>query len=67
MMLRTILATMTVFFVAGCVTGGSVEAYCDGSAVAIREHAAALAEDGGPKSIRTGTLVIRQRDAACGE
>lgn len=50
----------------GCVNAGSIEAYCDGTSAAFTAHAAALAEDAGPKSLRTGAVVIRQRDAACG-
>lgn len=65
-MRRAIFPMMTVFFVTGCGSaGGSLEAFCDATAPSVAAHAAALADDGGPRSIRTGALVIRQRDAAC--
>lgn len=62
----TILAMTSMSFAAGCANvDGSFEAFCDATAPSITAHAAALADDGGPRSIRTGVLVIRQRDAAC--
>jgi hypothetical protein len=62
-----IWATILTCCVSGCGSvGGSLEAFCDATAPSVAAHAAALADDGGPRSIRTGALVIRQRDAACG-
>jgi len=42
------------------------EALCDGTKAARREHAAALASDGGPMSLVTGARLIRVMDAGCG-
>lgn len=49
----------------GCVNVASGEAICDGTAAARREHAAALADDGGPLSLVTGARLIRVIDAGC--
>jgi len=50
---------------AGCVNVGSSEAICDGTAQARTEHAAALAVDGGPRSLVTGARLIKMIDAGC--
>lgn len=49
----------------GCVSVASAPAICDGSAASRTAHAAALAQDGGPLSLATGALLIRQLDAGC--
>lgn len=41
-------------------------AICAGTAQATTDHAAALVEDGGPRSLITGAFLIRQLDAGCG-
>ena len=54
--------------VTGCVgAGGSLEAYCEASEAAVAAHARALADTPDEAALRTGDLVIRQRDAACGK
>jgi hypothetical protein len=53
------------FCVSGCVNAASSEAVCDGTAQARTEHAAALAVDGGPRSMVTGALLIKLMDAGC--
>ena len=64
--MRAILAMTLTFCASGCGSvGGSLEAYCDGSAATMAAHATALADDGGPRSLVTGVAVIRQRDAVC--
>lgn len=45
----------------------SGEALCDGTAAARTDHAAALAEDGGDRSVVTGARLIRLIDAGCGQ
>jgi len=61
--LATILLTT---FVGACQTvPGSLEGYCTASEAAIKAHAAALAVTPDETVLRTGDLVIRQRDAAC--
>jgi hypothetical protein len=44
---------------------GSLEGYCTASEQGIKAHAAALAVTPDEAALRTGDLVIRQRDAAC--
>lgn len=48
-----------------CVSAGSGSAICDGTEAARTEHAAALANDGGPLSLRTGARLIAMIDGAC--
>jgi len=64
MRLAAILALMIV---SGC--GGAVpvsgEALCDATAILRTDHAAALADDGGPRSVATGARLIRAIDAGC--
>jgi len=57
---------MLMLPVTGCVSVGSGEAICDGTEAARTEHAAALADDGGPLSVVTGARLIRLIDAGCG-
>lgn len=52
-------------FVIGCANVESSNALCDGTAAARTKHAAALAEDGGDKSVVTGATLIRMIDAGC--
>lgn len=53
-------------FLTGCVTGPVSEAaICDGTARLRPSHAAALVEDGGPVSRRTGAALIAAVDAGC--
>lgn len=57
---------LPMIFAAGCVTApGSLEGYCTASEAGIKAHAAALAVTPDEAALRTGDLVIRQRDAAC--
>lgn len=51
----------------GCVSVGSDAAICDGTTAARREHAAALAVDGGPRSLVTGARLIMMMDKGCGK
>jgi hypothetical protein len=51
--------------VTGCVSGAIGEAICDGTEAARTEHAAALADDGGPLSLVTGARLIQLLDAGC--
>lgn len=50
---------------AGCTKEVSQAAICDATAASRTDHAAALAADGGDRSVVTGALLIRQIDAAC--
>ena len=64
--MKRCLTILSMLSVTGCVSaGGSLEAYCLSSEAAVAQHARALAEDGSDEAVRTGDLVIRQRDAAC--
>lgn len=49
----------------GCAKEASDKAVCNGTLSDRAAHAAALAEDGGDLSIRTGAALIRKLDAAC--
>lgn len=51
--------------VSGCGIAVSGEAICDGLASDVTDHAAALAEDGGERSVETGVRLIRKFDAGC--
>ena len=62
---KLILATILMPLVAGCTNVVSGKAICDATAKNRTAHAAALAEDGGDKSVITGAYLIRQIDAAC--
>ena len=53
--------------VTGCVSAVSGDAICAGTKEARTEHAAALADDGGPLSLATGARLIRLIDAGCGD
>jgi hypothetical protein len=52
--------------VSGCGIEVSDSAICDGLAADVTAHAAALAEDGGDRSVQTGARLIRRFDAGCG-
>lgn len=54
-----------MMLVSGCASAVSQAAICDGTDASRTAHAAALAEDGGDRSVITGALLIRQIDAAC--
>lgn len=60
-------AMILLFCATGCANAVSDRAICDGTDASRAAHAGALANDGGAESIRTGALLIRQIDAACGE
>lgn len=62
------LAMILLLPLGGCVSVASNDAaICGGSEAARREHAAALADDGGPLSMVTGARLIRMIDAGCGD
>jgi len=67
MMRRLTWAMIPLFFATGCArVAVSESALCAGLERPIAAHAAALAEDGGPNSLRTGARLIRMIDAGCG-
>ena len=63
---RLTLATIPIWLAGGCMSAVSDSAICDGLAADITAHAAALAEDGGERSVETGVRLIRKFDAGCG-
>ncbi len=66
-MRRKIWAMIPLFFATGCArVAVSDSALCVGLERPVADHAAALAEDGGPKSVVTGARLIRLIDAGCG-
>jgi len=56
---------MPILAASGCVHAVSDSAICHGTEASRTAHAAALAEDGGDRSVITGAYLIRQIDAAC--
>ena len=64
--MKPLLVSLLTIFAAGCVSApGSLEGYCLASEPAIKAHAAALSVTPDETVLRTGDLVIRQRDVAC--
>jgi hypothetical protein len=57
---------MLILTESGCARAVSDSALCDGLAEDVTAHAAALAEDGGDRSVQTGARLIRRFDAGCG-
>ena len=56
-----------LIFASGCASVGvSERALCAGLERPAADHAAALAKDGGPRSVITGARLIRMLDAGCG-
>lgn len=67
-MLHKMRPLMLVALVSGCATAnlGSVDrAICEGTRKARTEHAEALVDDGGDRSVVTGAALIAQIDAGC--
>lgn len=63
--MKRLILLASLSLVSGCMSVGSGDAICAGTDVSRTEHAAALALDGGPQSVVTGAVLIRQIDAAC--
>lgn len=59
-------AAILLMIASGCATGASDSAMRDVLAPLMTEHAAALAEDGGPRSLATGRRLIATFDAMAG-
>jgi hypothetical protein len=60
-----VLMLLATPFVSGCVTSGSLAAYCEGTEEVADDHTAALLADGGDLSVETGALFIALRDRVC--
>jgi hypothetical protein len=60
------LAMTLLWPVASCTSVVNQAAICDATSASRTAHAAALAEDGGDRSVVTGALLIQQIDAGCG-
>jgi hypothetical protein len=65
--MKSLVGMILLCCVSGCANAVSSNAICDGTKVARTEHAAALADDGGPSSLVTGAQLIRLLDAGCTE
>lgn len=52
--------------VTGCATAPVDSVICDRTEKPATDHAEALAEDGGAKSVSTGRVLIATLDAGCG-
>ena len=59
------LAAMLPLIVTDCAAAPGGEAACDGTAESRSALAAALVDDGGPKSMAAGRTLIARLDAAC--
>jgi len=64
---RSSLLLILPLLASGCSIAVSSDAICDGTHVTRTEHATALYEDGGDRSVITGMLLIKQIDVACGD
>lgn len=64
--MRMCLAVTLMMIVAGC-SSVAVEPICARSEKPRTAHAAALAEDGGPRSVSTGRTLIAIIDAGCAD
>jgi hypothetical protein len=64
---KWVACLMLTLPVTGCVSAASGNAVCAGTETARTEHAAALADDGGPLSVVSGAHLIRLLDAGCGD
>ncbi|WP_212525838.1 hypothetical protein [Actibacterium sp. MT2.3-13A] len=62
--MHKLLAALTLL-AAGCATAPSDSAICDGTRHLRAQHAAALAADGGDRSVVTGAALIAAIDAGC--
>lgn len=69
--MRTLVLVSLTMMLSGCFGVGEppveTRPLCDGTADLRTEHAAALAEDGGPQSRSTGRALIATMDAGCGD
>lgn len=61
------LCLILMLLLNGCGNAPNQSAICDGTAQSRTAHAAALVADGGPQSMVTGALLIRQIDAGCNQ
>lgn len=61
----TLILTLTAL-VTACTPVVSKSGICAGIDAPLTEHAAALAVDAGPQSLRTGDRLVRMIDAGCG-
>ena len=66
-MKRTIFPVLTALALSACAPVGSLDALCTATATDRQAHAAALVQDGGPLSQRTGVAVLSKTAAGCGE
>lgn len=67
-MLHKMLPIMIGTLLTGCAIatpGANDRAICDGTRTARTEHAKALVDDGGPRSLVTGAALIARIDAGC--
>ena len=68
--MRIPVLAMLTLIASGCASdpgaGPDATAICDGTERLRGNHAAALAEDGGARSVTTGRRLIATLDAGCG-
>ena len=61
----TLVILSTTLLATGCMSAVNSNAICDATSAIRTEHAAALAVDGGDKSVVTGARLIAMIDGAC--
>lgn len=66
-MMQRYMATTLLLLASGCsfMPIGNGAAICDGTQKARAEHARALLEDGGERSLMSGQVLLSQMDSAC--
>lgn len=62
---KLLLGMTLILLAAGCTSAVNPVAICEGSARLRTDHAAALAADGGDRSVVTGARLIAALDAGC--
>lgn len=65
--MKALSLLMLLTLTSGCVSAANNAAVCDGSRAARTNHAAALVQDGGPRSLVTGAALIGLIDAGCAD
>ena len=66
MKFKSIMLLLALVSISGCMSAVSTSgAICDGSFDLRTDHAAALSQDGGPLSQKTGAALIGSLDAGC--
>lgn len=63
--MQTWVKVIPILIVSGCSIGVDDSTLCSRTDAQRTQHAAALADDGGPRSVTTGRALIATLDAGC--